>query len=152
MTSPGHITRLPLELTQTIASLCPPDDIASLGCTCRHLHAICHHVFVLQASFLYHIGDPTSNHVPTKAALRNLLVHRLSPEDPTQAKAIWARLAAAASHLPLLIDELETRLLPYESIPWDNSFPRPGPVAPSVKNIIGTLSTLTVLGCTYLYQ
>jgi hypothetical protein len=148
MANPAHITDLPLELVQTIAALCPPDDIARLGATCRHLHRICD-VFVLQASFLHRLDDPTSSHITSKAALREIIVQGLLSADPTHSKAVWARLAAAACELPLLADELYSRLIHYESVPWDNSFPRPGPVDPSVRKIIGTLSTLTVLGCRY---
>ncbi|KAK3900093.1 hypothetical protein C8A05DRAFT_17570 [Staphylotrichum tortipilum] len=145
MAASAHITHLPLELVQTIAALCPPDDIARLGATCRHLHRICD-AFVFQAAFLYRLDDPTSNHITTKTALREVITQRLSSADAAHAKAVWTRLAAAACELPLLADELYSRLIHYESIPWDNSFPRPAPVDPRVRKIIGTLCTLTVLG------
>lgn len=137
MTSP-HITLLPLELVHKIASFCPINDLVALGDTCRHLHSTCNDSFVLQEAFFCHVADKTT--------LRKLLVDRLSFESPAEARAIWRRLAAATSQLPRLINELETHLLPYESVPWDNSKPRPGLVAPQVRDIIGTLSTLTVLG------
>lgn len=140
MAGTARITHLPLELVQKVATLCEPSDLAALGVTCRQLHSVCTDTLVLREIFL------RLSHVADKNTLRKLLVDRLSNNDPAQANAIWALLARAASQAPLLIDELETELLPYESVPWDNSHPRPHPAGGPLRNILGVLSTLTILG------
>src|SRR5690349_16452553 len=85
------------------------------------------------------MSNPTSNDVPTKSALRDLIQTALAANDGTVRKAIWARLAAAPSRMPPIVDELD-RLL--QTRPWP-PLPLVGPVA----TIASTLSTLTVLGC-----
>ena len=59
------------------------------------------------------------------------------------------RLAATASNLPDFLDELEERLLPFESVRWDGSG---GPemslqTLGAVTNTVAMLSTWTVLCC-----
>ncbi|KAK5661797.1 hypothetical protein OQA88_9899 [Cercophora sp. LCS_1] len=140
------ITKLPLELLCKIASQCAYPDLVSLGRTCRQLHMVSNDDVVLQASFLGHLEPPASSEVPSKTALRDVLHRHLATKDPSQAGLIWRRLSFAASQLPEIIDEIETLLVPYESVPVDGSSPRPAPVDPALKGIVGALGTLTILG------
>lgn len=47
----GHITSLPVEVLQKIATLCEPRDILHFNTTCRFLYDSCHNAFVFQECF-----------------------------------------------------------------------------------------------------
>lgn len=95
------------------------------------------------------INGPIAKHLDDKEALRRLIATKLASHPPEDAKVVWARLAAATSHLPEFLDELEEVLLPYESVPWDENggSTRSLQLMVSVRNIVGMLSSSTVLCC-----
>lgn len=59
MTDRVHLTSLPLELIQKIASLCPLSDVLALCHSCRELYSICSHEFVMQESLINTVSSPS---------------------------------------------------------------------------------------------
>jgi hypothetical protein len=59
MTDRAHLTSLPLELIQKIASLCPLSDVLALCHSCRELYNICSHEFVKQESLINTVSSPS---------------------------------------------------------------------------------------------
>jgi hypothetical protein len=93
------------------------------------------------------MSEPTSPQVMNKLALRDLIHNSLAPNESSERVVIWARLAAAASRMPLLVDELDRLLEPYESVPWESALPWPKQLVEPVVTIASTINTLAVLGC-----
>jgi len=96
---------------------------------------------------IFQTNNPASKPVRDKEALRKLIASKLTSTTSDETKMVWNRLAAGASQLHILLDELEELLVSYESVPWEDTVRRRHPVEISRagQNIIGLLSTWTVL-------
>jgi hypothetical protein len=98
----------------------------------------------MQDSFIAHAD------LPNKEALRKSIASILSSKTPSQARAVWAHLGFAASSLPLpFLDDLERLLYPFQFVHLGNSSPQVEPLPEDLINLIGALSTFTVLGFSF---
>jgi hypothetical protein len=90
-----------------------------------------------------------SRDVRDKEMVGRLIAEIMSAAPPREARMVCASLAAAASDLPAILQELEDMLQVYESVPWEDlgGSTLPTHLPATGRNIIGMLSTWTVLCC-----
>lgn len=95
---------------------------------------------------------PNNAALHDNATLRNMLVESLESQDVRRAKRIWSVLALATSEIPALVEELLSLLFPPEPPTlsnWDDlalEVLNNSEGCRRVRNIVGVLSSATVLG------
>ncbi|KAI8292670.1 hypothetical protein K4K60_000024 [Colletotrichum sp. SAR11_57] len=143
------LENLPTELIHRIASYCDVADVHALTCVSRAIRMSCSNPFVFQAQFCHHAPDPESKTIPNKYTLAHIVNSALISRPESDAGTIWSHLAAVASTLPNLSDELDELMLPYRAVSWQSAGSVKLPSSELLRKtqaLIGTFSTFAVLG------